>query len=280
MVLLFPYLIIGITMILIRAVTQKINSQFRKSIDTLLLRPIFKFMSKTYSYSGLHRALEIISIFLFLGSSFLISLKIFFAINSLTSVDLFIVPLFLLLPCILGYISADFISGMVHFLADTFGGINTPFLGQSFIGPFREHHVDPKGITRHDFIETNGNNCIVTFPIVLIYYYFARPELSMYHLGTSIFFLTLVLAIFLTNQFHKWAHLDNPNLFIRLLQKSHLILSIPNHSVHHTIPFDKYYCITSGWLNPFLEKIGFFKKLKALIIRITSALKIKIQVVG
>jgi hypothetical protein len=67
-----------------------------------------------------------------------------------------------------GYIKADLISGIVHWLADRYGTETTPILGANFIRPFREHHFDPKAIVRHGFIETNGSNCIVSAPCMAI----------------------------------------------------------------------------------------------------------------
>ena len=61
---------------------------------------------------------------------------------------------------------ADFLSGFVHWAGDTVGDESTPVFGPNFVKPFRYHHVDPEDITRHDFVETNGNNCIVVAPVL------------------------------------------------------------------------------------------------------------------
>jgi hypothetical protein len=52
----------------------------------------------------------------------------------------------------------DFVSGMVHWAADTWGHFTTPILGPTIIRSFRMHHVDPQDITKHGFVETNASS--------------------------------------------------------------------------------------------------------------------------
>jgi sterol desaturase/sphingolipid hydroxylase (fatty acid hydroxylase superfamily) len=57
---------------------------------------------------------------------------------------------------------------------------------------------------------------------------------------------------------HKWAHMQVPPLAVARLQRVGFILSPANHQIHHTAPFDKNYCITTGWMNGITEKTGVF----------------------
>ncbi len=170
---------------------------------------------------------------------------------------------------LLGYVGADFISGLVHWGFDTWGKTTTPVLGKTFIGPFRLHHSDPKEMTYHGFIATNGHNCLVTAPVL-----FGSLAINP-STGPGAFLITLLFSLsfgtFLTNQFHKWAHEEDLGPVITFLQKTNLILSKPNHDVHHVRPYDSYYCITTGWLNPLLKGLKFYRGLEAVITAVTGA---------
>jgi len=64
------------------------------------------------------------------------------------------------LPVVIGFIMANFfidwISGMLHWGADTWGHFKTPIFGPTIIRSFRMHHIDPQDITKHSFAETNA----------------------------------------------------------------------------------------------------------------------------
>jgi ubiquitin-conjugating enzyme E2 variant len=167
-----------------------------------------------------------------------------------------------------GYIAADLVSGLVHWSADSWGSADLPILGPAFLRPFREHHVDPEAITRHDFVETNGNNALASIPgiglAVLL------PNTSALTLFCASFVGGLTLWLMATNQFHKWAHLRRPTGLIAFLQRVHLVLPPQHHGIHHTAPYDKYYCITTGWLNGPLNWIRFFPLLEWVVSGITG----------
>ncbi len=222
-----------------RDVTRKIRQQDVKALTNL--------------YSPTFRKVELASIVLFFCGLAVATVRL--GMHASDS------PWLLLAAVLTGYIAADFVGGWVHWLADTWGSTRTPLVGKALIRPFREHHIDEKAITRHDFIETNGANCMVALPVMLLSIATPLSAGGWYEgrLFLSAFLASLVLSVMATNQFHKWAHADRVPLLIGWLQKLHLILPPAHHAIHHTAPFSKYYCITTGWLNWPLDKLGFYR---------------------
>jgi len=213
------------------------------------------------SYGRGHRALEIAGIAFAFGSLIWIGYRIAATADSAGA------WIGIALAALAGYIVSDILSGVVHWAGDTVGDETTPIFGPNFVRPFRFHHVDPEDITRHDFVETNGNNCIVAAPVLALVL-FLLPHTTGPLFYTCVVIACTALFVFCTNQFHKWAHTKNPAGWVRLLQRAHLILSPEHHVVHHTAPRDKYYCITVGWMNPVLDKIRFFRFMEAIFTRI------------
>jgi hypothetical protein len=145
--------------------------------------------------------------------------------------------------------------------------LDTPIIGAAFVRPFREHHTDPLGIVRHGFVETNGNNVIVSLPILVPAALLLPVTSSRFGWIVGSFTLCFIFAVFLTNQFHKWAHQAAPPAVAVRLQRAGLILSKDHHDVHHTSPFDTHYCITVGLWNPLLERAQFWSRLERAIRR-------------
>jgi ubiquitin-conjugating enzyme E2 variant len=167
-----------------------------------------------------------------------------------------------------GFVLADFVSGLVHWLADTWGSPDLPIIGQALIRPFREHHVDQKEITRHGFIETNGNNCFISIGPAVGGALLPLDDALNVFAATAIFSVTL--WVLFTNQFHKWSHLDDPPRWVVLLQRMNLVLPRDHHAVHHSAPYAKYYCITVGWLNEPLHRLRFFQALERIVTATTG----------
>jgi hypothetical protein len=140
--------------------------------------------------------------------------------------------------------------------------------GKTFIVPFRVHHTDPVDITRHGFIATNGHTCLTTIPL-LVGMLFVDVH-SRWGAAVLAFMTVMTVGVFLTNQFHKWAHEKEVGPVVGLLQRLHLVLGREHHDLHHTRPYDQAYCITTGWLNPLLTAIRFFRVAEWVITKATG----------
>lgn len=194
-------------------------------------------------YAGPQRCVETVAIVLFA----------LLAAWSLLRVELaaWLIPF----AALAGWLAADLFSGLVHWAFDAWGSVRTPVFGQAFIRPFREHHIDPDAMTRHDFIETNGSSCLGCLPVLAASS--VMPLDSDLWILIQAWLLFAALGVLVTNQCHKWAHVDGTSTpaLVRWAQRCRLVLRPEHHRLHHAPPFNSHYCTASGWLNRPLNAI-------------------------
>jgi plasmanylethanolamine desaturase len=150
------------------------------------------------------------------------------------------------------YAVADLASGIVHFLLDNFGSPDTPVIGQKFVKPFRDHHIDPMAMTQGDFIAVNADNVFVCLPVVVPAFFFLDTSQHPY---VGVFLVGLVAGVIMTNQLHKWAHMPTVPRLVAVAQRHGVVLSKEHHSVHHSGAYDRNYCITWGYLDLVLNRL-------------------------
>ncbi len=163
---------------------------------------------------------------------------------------------------------ADFVSGVIHWIADTWGSETIPVLGRRFLRPFRVHHVNPDDFLRRNFIDTNADVAVITIPFLLSALLIPLDN----GLGrlAAVFLVAFSACALPTNQVHQWAHRSEPPSWVRWLQQQGLLLSQEQHQIHHTAPYATNYCITTGWCNRALTALGFFPALEWVISRLSG----------
>jgi plasmanylethanolamine desaturase len=167
----------------------------------------------------------------------------------------------------MGLVCADFLSGLMQYTFDRFMSPTTPLLGAAFVTPFRQHHSDPVDITQHGLFPTLGNSALALVPLLIA----AKVGIPLHSLPAQLAMATLtstMMFLFLTNQFHQWAHRVDVPASVAWLQARGLMLSQQHHLQHHSFPYESYYCITVGWLNRPLVAIGFWKTCDFLLAKV------------
>jgi plasmanylethanolamine desaturase len=167
-----------------------------------------------------------------------------------------------------GMLAADFLSGLIHWSADTWGSEKMPIIGRRLLHPFRVHHVNPDDFLDRRFIDTNGDTALLVIPILLGATLIPLDGAWQYSATVSI--TTFGAMGMLTNQIHQWAHMQRPPLAVRTLQNCRLILRPSDHGRHHNPPFASNYCIATGWCNRPLEAIVFFQRMEQVVTWVTG----------
>jgi plasmanylethanolamine desaturase len=203
----------------------------------------------TYDYPTSHRVFELASLSALAAFGGTFGWKVAHELAQRAS---FAVVLVVAAIAVLAYALADLLSGLVHFLFDTAGSPDTPFIGQKFIRPFREHHDDPTAMTHGDFVAVNADNFFVCLPVVLPAFFLVEVEDHPY---VALFVLALMVPVLVTNQIHKWTHVPIAPPCVRWLQRHKLILSNDHHDVHHAEPRNRNYCITWGAMDRVLNAL-------------------------
>ena len=151
---------------------------------------------------------------------------------------------------------ADFLSGLFHWLEDTYCRSGMPVIGHLVCDPNLLHHADPKAMLKSGFVQRNYIQWIACVAVGLI--------AGVLGVLTPCFALVLFLLSW-SNEIHAWNHKSKNNRFVAFVKSTGLVQSQKQHSIHHRPPFDRNYCVLTSLVNPILETVGFWRRLEWFI---------------
>ncbi len=151
---------------------------------------------------------------------------------------------------------ADFLTGLIHWIEDTYGVPAWWLIGGPVIEPNILHHSDPLHFTMSSVLMRNYQPFAIAAASVL--------ALAAAGFGSWQLALTISLAS-MGNEVHAWAHKRPTSSLIRLLQQMKLVISPEQHARHHRRPYDVCFCTLTNWVNPILDALRFWEGLELTI---------------
>lgn len=159
---------------------------------------------------------------------------------------------------------ADCLVGLVHWFEDSYGSPTWPLIGALVIAPNLLHHAQPRAFLAKSWWGS-ADIQVVLGGLVL-----AVARLC----GWFSWELALVVTLAVNaNEIHKWAHrtrAENGRL-ISFLQDWKLIQGRAHHGRHHGGDRNTTYCAITAWVDPLLDRSGFWRGLERLIALVTGA---------
>lgn len=156
-----------------------------------------------------------------------------------------------------GWLIADLVGGILHWLEDRVLTESVPILGRHVVAPNRRHHAEPMAFAAGSFLHRNGTTFLAAGAVSLLW-------LSAF--GPSIIWASASVGGAVTSMVHYWTHRAPPvGSWLRALQDVGLIQSVRQHAQHHRPPADGRYCVLTDWLNPLLDRVRLWPRLERLL---------------
>ena len=162
--------------------------------------------------------------------------------------------LFIILQILIGIIFTDFMSGILHYMQDNFFKEDWPILGR-IAEDGRGHHEDPMKFTKSNFFVRNWYVMLASAIIFVAWFTI---------FGLSWFIVTAVIFGSIIVEIQYYTHVKDVPKWVQPLHKIGIFQSPKHHENHHT-SWDGHYCVVTDWVNPVLNKIGFWKFLKKIL---------------
>ena len=158
---------------------------------------------------------------------------------------------------------ADLVCGLVHWAEDSYAEDDWPIIGASVIAPNRLHHSNPRAFVANNWWQSAHLQIKAGIAIVL---------LSLWGNWFSCGLVLFVAVAVNGNEVHKWAHRSKAEngLLITWLQDNGLVQSRRHHASHHRGLRYSHYCSVTNWVNPVLDKTGFWRFLEFCIAKCTG----------
>jgi ubiquitin-conjugating enzyme E2 variant len=167
------------------------------------------------------------------------------------------------LEIVLAVLAVDFVSGLVHWAEDTFGRETTPVLGRWIVAPNVRHHLEPAAFVEQGWLASSWDLALAAVVLVAL-------ALAGGWLTPGVFVFALLGAN--ANQLHKWCHAPaRAPRSVRLAWRVGLLQGPRHHGLHHRGAMNRAYCVVTPWLNPVLDRIGFWRALERVLVPLTGA---------
>jgi ubiquitin-conjugating enzyme E2 variant len=153
------------------------------------------------------------------------------------------------------WLSADFLSGLWHWIEDRYFEEQWPIIGKHIAKPNTLHHAQPTAFLDQGYFSRNWTTFLPAAAVALV----------VAVIWGWCWTLLILAFVSQANEVHAFAHRRVQWRWIRGLQEFGLFQSPRHHAVHHKDPFNVKYCVMSDWVNPILDAVRFWQACEYLL---------------